>query len=376
MNYSVILYSQDVLGSTALAGLAFFLCFSPPLLLGLYAGVLCDRHSTKLIIGGAQGMFMLAAILLLVMRGLGLQGDAASACILLAGLCNGIAWSFVAPARLASLGRLVPAQRLAQTSVLFNLVIMVGFGAAPVCIGLTTQASGWTATFWMGLGLFVLAQLSLPLVQMWWSPAPQRRTVAHELKAGWDYLRQTPLLGQLLTTALVVFLSMGPIQVVWPRFGSQVLNLDDASRGLYLGSLAIALIGGGVLASLLRSRVPNGRVIFVGVVAVGIALALMPGGTSRPAALLLILTSGTVAGLSVSFIVAALQTNTQPQMRGRVMSFYTITSQVGPALAGLGSGLLADTLGVSAGLIGSGLLIAVLGLIASARMTALRSYRH
>ncbi len=376
MNYSVILYSQDVLGSPALAGSAFFLCFFPPLLLGLYAGVLCDRHSTQWIIGGAQSVFMLSALCLLAMRYFDLGGDAARLCILAAGLCNGIAWSFVAPARLASLGRLVPAEQLAHTSVLFNLIIMVGFGAAPVFIGLTTQAYGWTATFAMGLGLFVLAQISLPLVRMWWSVAAERRTVLHELRAGMSYVRHTPLLWQLLFIALTVFLTMGPIQVVWPQFGSQVLGLDDARRGLYLGSLAIALIFGGILAGFLRPRCPNGLVIFVGVISVGSTLMLMPFWASLNGALILILCSGSIAGLTVSFIVAGLQSHTDAQKRGRVMSFYTICSQVGPALAGLSSGLLADALGVTAGLFGVGLLIAGLGVTAWVVMTELRAYRH
>ncbi|MDO9167387.1 MAG: hypothetical protein Q7U13_14900, partial [Rhodoferax sp.] len=43
VNYSVIIYAQEVLGSDVLSGLGFALCFGPPLVLGWYAGVLCDR---------------------------------------------------------------------------------------------------------------------------------------------------------------------------------------------------------------------------------------------------------------------------------------------------------------------------------------------
>ncbi|MEO8839876.1 MAG: hypothetical protein ABI351_14330, partial [Herbaspirillum sp.] len=45
VNYSVIIYAQEVLQSDLLSGVGFSLCFGPPLILGWYAGVLCDRHA-------------------------------------------------------------------------------------------------------------------------------------------------------------------------------------------------------------------------------------------------------------------------------------------------------------------------------------------
>lgn len=374
MNYSVILYSQDVLGSTALAGTAFFLCFFPPLFLGLYAGVLCDRHSTKTLIGMAQGVFMLAACCLLSIRLFEVSVPVARALVLVAGGLNGIAWSFIAPARYASLGRLVTPARLAHVSVLFNLVVMVGFGAAPVFIGLTTQAYGWTATFAMGLGLFTLAQLTLPPVRMWWIPAARERTVMHEFTAGLAYLRQTPLLAQMLGISVVGFLTMGPIQVLWPRFARAVLGLDDAQRGLYLGTLALALIVGGALAGFLRARVHNGHTILVGPLLLGATIIATPVFITGVGPISLIAFSGVVAGLVVSFIVAGLQTQTDDAMRGRIMSFYTIGSQVGPASAGLAAGLAADAFGVTLGLTLSGAVIAGLGVLGLIGLARLRAY--
>ncbi len=376
MNYSVILYSQDVLGSSALAGFAFFLCFFPPLLLGLYAGVLCDRHSTKHIIAAAQGVFMLSAVCLLLMPWLALSGAAARACILLSGLLNGVAWSFIAPARLASLARLVPAQQLAQTSVYFNLVIMVGFGAAPVCIGLSNQHFGWPATFALALLLFTLAQLSLPWVRMRPVVAGIRRRAMREFGAALAAIRAQALLGQLLFIGLCVFLTMGPIQVAWPRFALEQLGLDEARRGYYLGSLALALIVGGALAGGLRSHLANGRAILVSVGLIGLSVLLMPVWPTPAGALLLIILAGTVAGFGVSLIVAGLQTHAPDAMRGRILSLYTICSQVGPALAGLACGVLSDVLGAAGALAVAGAGILALGLLGGCCLSALRHFRH
>lgn len=65
INYSVIIYAQEVLGSDLYAGIGFGLCFGPPIVLGWYAGVLCDRLAPARLIHLAQAAFVLAALVLL-----------------------------------------------------------------------------------------------------------------------------------------------------------------------------------------------------------------------------------------------------------------------------------------------------------------------
>ena len=64
VNYSVIIYAQEVIGSDLLSGIGFGLCFGPPIVLGWYAGVLCDRLAPGRLIQAAQAVFMVAAALL------------------------------------------------------------------------------------------------------------------------------------------------------------------------------------------------------------------------------------------------------------------------------------------------------------------------
>ena len=64
INYSVIIYAQEVIGSDLLSGIGFGLCFGPPIVLGWYAGVLCDRLAPGRLILAAQGLFIVAALLL------------------------------------------------------------------------------------------------------------------------------------------------------------------------------------------------------------------------------------------------------------------------------------------------------------------------
>ena len=98
VNYSVIIYAQEVIRSDWLSGLGFGLCFGPPLVLGWYAGVLCDRLAPGRLIQAAQGLFMLAAALLwLADRGLA-DASARVPLLVAAAALAGAGWSFVSPA--------------------------------------------------------------------------------------------------------------------------------------------------------------------------------------------------------------------------------------------------------------------------------------
>ena len=80
------------------------------------------------------------------------------------------------------------------------------------------------------------------------------------------------------------------------------------------------------------------------------------------------------AGLAVSLIVALLQHESEPALRGRLLSLYTVTSQVIPAAGGLGAGLLLELLPASTGLLFCGLGLTLLFILAALRLRALRNY--
>ena len=74
---------------------------------------------------------------------------------------GGLAWSFVGPARLTTLGQIAPPDKLKPATIIFNLQVLVGFGLAPVVIGLVRSRYGWPAVFATGMGFFVAASLML-----------------------------------------------------------------------------------------------------------------------------------------------------------------------------------------------------------------------
>jgi MFS family permease len=368
-NYTVILYAQDVWGRDALAGAGFALCFGVPLLLGWPAGAWCDQYSPQRIAQIAHGAFLVALLWLVAASRSETWGVTF---YLLGATCAGIGWALLAPARMALLGRLA-GERQTKLAVLFNALVMLGFGLAPLLLAVARTQGGWPAVQASGLALFMLASALLLGLKV---PAlGGEGHVMERIRQGFAYALGTPLLAQALLTAVLIYLAMGPIQVMLPRFAQQTLMLSELDRGLFLGALALALLLGGALALPLARRFGQGRSLLVAAVLSGVALSLLGLQESLLGALLCLGANGMGAGLAVSLIVALLQHESEPALRGRLLSLYTVTSQVIPAAGGLGAGLLLERLPASQGLLLCGLSLTVLFVLAAWRLRHLRAYR-
>jgi MFS family permease len=371
-NYGVILYLQEEVGAPALAGLGFALCFGPPLVFGWFAGAWCDRVSPLRLIHGAQALFAAGLGLLLWADGNIAQPAARVPLVLLAAGLAGVAWSFVAPARMATLGRLVDPARIRPASVLFNLLVMLGFGLGPLLIGVARQADGWPAVFLTAMAGFVLASLLVLPLRI---PPPARADSAHvlaDIRAGLRAVQDDPLLAQLLLAAILIYLLMGPMQLLLPRLAQDRLLLSEIGRGSFLGLIAVALILGGVAALALVRRLHHGRAIFLGLGAAGLLFALLAGTRSPLLASALLLAAGACGGMVVSLIVAGLQAHVPDALRGRVMSMYTMSSQVVPAASGLAAGLGLKFCGLLPTMVGAGMALVAAAAAGALLMPRLR----
>jgi len=374
INYSVIIYAQEVIGSDLLSGIGFGLCFGPPIVLGWYAGVLCDRLAPGRLIQAAQAVFMLAACLLWLADREARDAASRVPLLVVAAALAGVGWSFVSPARMATLGQIARAAEIKPASVIFNVLVMLGFGLGPVAIALARRHFGWPGVFICAAGLFALASLTLLGVRTRRSERAHQPVIA-DIRDGVQAVRARPLLLQLMLAAMAGYLAMGPMTVLLPKLAATQLGLSELQRGGFLGTLALSLIAGGVLALIAARRVRHGRAIFAATTVAGLGLAALGAADGTRLAVALLCAVGVSGGFALSLIVAGIQANAEEGVRGRVVSMYTIISQVVPAASGVAAGALVQAYGVRVALHACGAALAVAMLANASWMTALRRYR-
>jgi MFS family permease len=373
VNYSVIIYAQEVIGSDLLSGIGFGLCFGPPLVLGWYAGVLCDRLAPGRLILAAQAVFIAAALLLWFADRSVAEIASRVPLLVLAAALTGVGWSFVAPARMAALGQIASADELKPASVIFNLLVMLGFGLGPLAIALMRRNFGWPGVFFGAALLFALASVTLLGVQTRRSERVHQ-PVMTEIREGLAAVKAKPLLLQLMVAAMAGYLAMGPMTVLLPKLAATQLGLSELQRGYFLGTLALSLIAGGLVALFTARRVHHGSAIFVATTLAGLALALLGTAHDARLAVALLCGVGIAGGLALSLIVAGIQANAADAVRGRVVSMYTIISQVVPAASGVAAGALVQAFGVSVALVACGSTLALAMAFNATWMAALRGH--
>ncbi len=372
-NYTVILYLQEAVGSDLLSGLGFGLAFGSSIVFGWFGGVLCDRLAPGRVIHGAQVLF-LVGLACLAWGELGGGRDARVAWVLSGAFCGGLAWSFVGPARLTALGQVAGADELRPLTIVFNLQVLLGFGLAPLLIGLIRSRADWLAVLAVTAGGFTLSSLLLLGLRTRANPTPARQSVWQDIGEGFRTVGRAPLLRQLMLAAVIGYAMTGPLQILLPRLARQVLGLSEAQRGAYLGLMALSLIVGGVSALVLARRVHHGRTILGGVLAGSLLFALLSTVQQAWLSAVLLAGVGLLGGLVISLVVAGIQVQAPAALRGRVMSMYAITSQVLPALSGVAAGALLRQVGVVSAIAWAGMLLAAVVVLALFTMPHLR--RH
>ena len=374
MNYTAIMYAQEVFQSDLIAGIGFGLCFGPAIILGWIAGVYCDRMPPSNIVMASQLLFMLAGGLFFTLNSIEIDRYFEISLYLLACFIVGVAWSFLSPSRLAALAQIVPSQALHQATVLFNLLIMIGFGLAPILIAIIKTSYDWAGVFITISSLFLLASLMLIKVRTQ-ATTSKTKSVLYQAKQGLGAAIATPLLWQLLICSMLVYALLGPMQVLLPRIAISVLGYSELGRGLFLGILALALIIGGILCMLFSKKAPLGIMILLCIIAGASGLYALSQSTTTLSAVIALIVAGVTGGYGVSLIVAGLQENAPDHVRGRIMSIYTITSQVLPAISGLLAGALSQQFGVSMALQICAIIVVILGFAGVLRLKAVRVYK-
>ncbi len=373
-SYGMIILAHSLNPADSFVGLVFMVNYLPPLFLTLYAGVQLDRRSRRRMIVLAQMFYIVSAFGLTLVLATGLLTADTSMLLLVAACLNGTALALAQPARMAMLGDLVAHAQIGRATVVLNLLMILAFGLAPVIVGGLREVLDWAPTFAILGGLLVVSNLILSALPVDEHIAAQANQPGR-LREAARYVRSEPELLQLIAISVAALFLLGPLQVLVPEFARTHLRLGEAARGALMGTLGVGLLLGGIVSGVLERRRRRGLYILGGTAVAGIAGAILGSSTDTATTGGLLLLLGIAGGVVGSLIPACIQSRTPNYLRGRVMSFYTLSFQATPALGGLAMGAVADVAGIGSSLRSAGILVFVLATVGTLSLTTLRRYQ-
>ena len=331
-------------GSALLLGTVGFCGQIPTFLLAPFAGVAVDRIDRRQVLVWTQAIAMLQSF---AMAALTLTGHINVAWILWLSVAQGVVNAFDMPARQSFMIRMVDdradlSNAIAINSSMVNMARLVGPSIAGMIIAATSE--GWC---FLVDGISYIAVI-LSLVAMRISGHPVRRATAsalEELREGWSYVSTfVPIRTILLLFAVVSLMGM-PFVVLMPIFAAQVLHGGAHTLGFLMGAMGVGALVSAL--SLAARKSVRGLISLIPVSAVVFGLGLVGFGLSRNLWLSLVMVflagMGMMQGLAGSNTV--IQTLVSEQMRGRVMSYYTVAFVGMAPFGSLLAGAMAHRLG-------------------------------
>ncbi|MVB10926.1 Transmembrane secretion effector [Caprobacter fermentans] len=336
--YSIALgfWVLAVTGSTAMMGTLMAASTLPGVLISPFAGVLIDRaHKKRLFIA----MDLLRSVCILLIAGAAWNGALQVWMVFAAGIILSLCGAVFSPGVLSSVPDLVPQEKIANANSAFSIVSTGSNLIGSVAGGFLYQALGAPALFLFDGLSFLFSGGSMGFVNIPDSKQVKKVSFLQDMKDGFRYMWRFPGMRLvLLAAAMCNFCAYIGITLILP-FCNNSPVLGASGYGMIMGSF----MGGSMLGFLLFSIVtlkPKSIVPAYLAACLVSNLSFIAGiyQSAVPLMIILVALGGFANALINVLFMAAVQTSTAQEMRGKVMSFMMMTVQgltpIAMALAG------------------------------------------
>ncbi len=354
--------------SPLVVGLVAGAQFIPLFLLTPFFGVIVDRIRRR---NGAIVMHVIMMIISAFLAALTLLNAITIEWLLGLAFAYGIAFSAYSPIRLSLIPDLVaPSQfpnAVAINAIVFNASRFIGPGIA----------GGIVTLYGIGFAYVVNAITYLPIIValLFIKPVtaapgpPKQEGYIDQMLEGLRYTRNHPSIREIILIAGVsTFFGRGIIEI-FPALVVLIFDGDSAVLAAFMAVAGAGAIGASVIFSLLRSHQHLPALVLIGAFGVGISMLLFANVSQIRYGLAVIALLGFFATMVSIGSQSEMQIKVDNELRGRVMSLWTLVIIGGPAIGSIVAGALAGELGSTYTL----LLFAVMSLLLTALVTLRRS---
>lgn len=346
--------------ATAILGIVIGL---PPLLLSAWAGSLADRLDPRRF---GIAMFAISAAGFCA-TGVLVAADAMTVPLaMVCGLLTAVAPSMLMPLLQALVPAIVPPGRLLQGVAVQNLSMMVATIGGVFLGGAVIQFFGVAAGFWLLTVAGVLGVISFSAASLPANAAPPMRRGA--IREGARIALGTQPLRSLLGITTVMGLAITTSTLLLPEFARDVLDTESlAASALNVFMSVGMMITSMVLATRWTPNRPGLVLTAASIVLLGGGLVAIGSSRSYVIAGLFAFGWGMSGGIAMTLLRTLTQTNTPPELMGRVMGLSAMAMNgTFPIGALLLFGLVSAT-SVSSTMVIVGLLCAIAASLIAAR---------
>lgn len=331
-------------GSELMLGVVSFAGQIPTFLLAPFAGVITDRWSRYRVLLVTQ---LLSLIQASILAGLTLAGSIEIWQIVILSVIFGCINAFDVPTRHSFVVQMVENKEdlgnaIALNSLMFNGARLIGPSIAGLILAVTSE--GFCFLINAISYLFVIGSLMMMRIS-YVKEAHEGSRMLKDLREGLDYAFGFPPIKNILLLLSVVSLTGMSYQVLMPVFADKILQGGSETYGFLMGAAGLGALAGALHLASRTTVLRLGRLISFATLAAGIGLILLSFSKIYIAALLIMMVIGTGMMLQSAASNTILQTITDDDKRGRVMSFYTMAVMGTAPFGSLLSGSLAKVIG-------------------------------
>jgi len=338
-------------GSATLLGVVGFASQIPIFALGAIGGAISDRHSCHRVAVWTQCAALAQALVLSLLT---LLGWIHPLHIIVLGGALGIVYAFDLPARQALVHQLVEAEDLANAVALNSSMNNAARIVGPALAGLVVAKFGEGVCFMINAASYLAVIAALLAMKL-----PQRRAPTHPISLGRSLLEggrytlaTTPIRDVLLLLGVVGFMGM-PYMTLMPVFAGQIHKSGADALGLMFGAVGLGALIGALFLAQRKNIAGLGRIIVVATWGFGIGLVVFTVSRLFWLSLALLVGVGCAWMVLIAASNTALQTLADNDMRGRVMSLFSMMligmAPFGSLLAGWGADQVGAPLVVAIG---------------------------
>lgn len=340
-------------GSAFLLGVVSFAGQIPTFILAPVAGVLTDQFSRYRVLLITQVFSLLQAMILAV---LALTGIIQIWHLVVLSIVLGCINAFDVPSRHSFVVEMVEKKEdlgnaIALNSMMFNGARLIG----PTVAGIMLATTGEGICFLINAVSYVFVIISLLMMK------PEKKKIRKkksnmltDMKEGFNYTFGFPPIKYLLLLLGLVSLMGSSYQVLIPVFAKEILHGGSDTFGFLMGAAGFGALLGAVYLASRETILKLSRLIPAATALFAIGLIILSFSKLLILSIILMVFIGLGLMLQTASSNTILQTITDDDKRGRVMSFYTIAIMGTAPFGSLLAGYLAKMIGTPATILISG----------------------